>query len=125
MGRADAQNEAAGRMNRRYRRENKPCRREDTRPRYGAQTARYTADAMTIDVSLRKGDKTMKDKKFYETKAFRWLLAGLLAFVLVSSNVVDKMVRIYANEEGQVDQVDNSAAEEAARQAEEEARRAA
>ena len=64
-------------------------------------------------------------KRFYETKAFRWILAGMLAFVLVSSNVVDKMVRIYANEEGQVDQVDNSAAEEAARQAEEAARREA
>ncbi len=64
-------------------------------------------------------------KRFYETKAFRWILAGMLAFVLVSSNVVDKMVRIYANEEGQVDQGDNSAAEEAARQAEEAARREA
>ena len=63
----------------------------------------------------------MKNKKFYETKAFRWILAGLLAFILISSDAVDKMIHIYANEEGQVEEVDNSAAEEAAREAEEAA----
>ena len=67
----------------------------------------------------------MKNKKFYETKAFRWILAGLLAFILISNDAIDKMIHIYANEDGQVEEVDNSAAEEAAREAEEAARREA
>ena len=65
-----------------------------------------------------------KGKKFYETKAFRWLLAGALAFTLLVGGTIDRMVDIHANEQVQTQGVD-PAAEEAARQAEAAAAKAA
>ena len=41
--------------------------------------------------------KMKKNRKFYETKGFRWLLAGALAFTLLAGGTIDRMVDIHAN----------------------------
>ena len=63
--------------------------------------------------------KMKKNGKFYETKAFRWLLAGALAFTLLAGGTIDRMVDIHANEQEAAQAVDPEA--EAAAKAAEEA----